>query len=43
MFSVQSVTMLYNEDQLTIEQSLESWDGSEKNRRLVWDGRQVGS
>jgi hypothetical protein len=48
VFSVRSVPRLNNEDQLPLEnrnmtQTLyESRDGSEKSRRLVWDGRQPG-
>jgi hypothetical protein len=34
---VRSVSRVYNRGQLPLE---ESWDGGEKSRRLVWDGRQ---
>jgi hypothetical protein len=37
VFSMRFVLTLYNEGQLPLR---ESWDGSKKSRKLVWDGRQ---
>jgi hypothetical protein len=40
VFSMGSMLRLYNVEQL---QLWEPWDGSEKSKRLVWDGGQPGS